>query len=150
MHLEVKCPGCGHMRSTVAECDRMAMKVNDIKSVWCCGGRIEIEWGWQLNERFPRLFATMIDRKDPPPQPLYSVGTWDTDRQGFTRDKRISVRSINVDKATLRQVLKELRHWGYDANRVRFDDGSRDSDPYVIVERTDGESYRSILERWKR
>lgn len=84
----------------------------------------------------------------------YSVGTWDTDAQGFTPQAGLSVGAYNITLAELRQAIRELRNLGYNAHRVRFADGSGgwdwDSDPMVLIERTDGESEAAILERWKR
>lgn len=83
-------------------------------------------------------------------EPLYSVGTWDIDAQAYTPQPGLSVPSLNITLHQLRQALKELRQRGYAADRVRFDDGNRDSDWSVLVERTDGLSEAEILERWKR
>lgn len=84
-------------------------------------------------------------------QPLYSVGTWDTERQGFTRDDRLTCPSINVTQWQLLECIRQLRHWGYAAWRYRNPDGSHESgDPYTIIERTDGMHYRSIAKRWRR
>ena len=87
-------------------------------------------------------------------EPLYSVGTWNTNVQGFTRQRGLSVPSINVPLRTLRAALKELRECGYQADRQRYmgDDGEWEwaSDPMVLVERTDGLNYRKILKQWRR
>lgn len=84
-------------------------------------------------------------------EPLYSIGTWDTAAQGYTLQPEMRSPCINVDVRGLRAALTELRReHGYDAYRVRFDDGTRDSDWSVLVERTDGMPFGEILESWKR
>ena len=84
----------------------------------------------------------------PTDQPLYSVGTWCTDRQAYS--PHAGVPAFNLTLAELRASLRKLRALGYEAYRVRWEDGSRDSDPDVMVERTDGKSPREIREGWKR
>ena len=81
--------------------------------------------------------------------PLYSVGTWDSDCQAYTPQIGVAD-SINITLAQLRRALKRLRALGYNADRVRLPDGEHDSDPMVLVERTDGKSERDIMEDWKR
>lgn len=72
-------------------------------------------------------------------QPLYSVGTWDTDEQAYTPQAGLTVPSQNVPWLTLLQVLRELRRMGYTAHRYRdADGGHEDNDWAVLVERTDG------------
>lgn len=92
-------------------------------------------------------------RRDPQQKPLYSVGTWDMDLQAYTPQAGAG-RCINITKARLRVVLKWLRNHGYTAHRVRFSiglgDHDHDSDPSVLVERTDGMTKAEILEGWKR
>ena len=41
-------------------------------------------------------------------EPLYSVGTWDGEKQSYTPD-RLSVPAFNITLAQLRQSLRELR-----------------------------------------
>lgn len=82
--------------------------------------------------------------------PLFSVGIWDSDFQAYMLHPGTSVRAINITKWELRRVLKELREFGYPCHRVRFPDGGRDSDPAVLVERTDGQPAVEILRRWAR
>lgn len=80
--------------------------------------------------------------------PLYSVGTWDIDRQAYTPQTRPWA---NMSLAQLRRALKQLRKHGYTCHRYRDEDRAhRDTDPFVLVERTDGEAPTKILERWKR
>lgn len=74
--------------------------------------------------------------------PLYSIGTWDTDTQAYTRQEGLTVQSENVPLATMRQVLRELRMMGYSCHRYRDADGTHnDNDWSVLVERTDGEPF---------
>lgn len=73
-------------------------------------------------------------------QPLYSIGTWDTDAQAYTPQAGLTVPCINVPLATMRQVVRELRSLGYTCHRFRDADGSHeDNDWAVLIERTDGE-----------
>jgi len=82
---------------------------------------------------------------------LYSVGTWDTDVSGYTPQPEMRCPCINVTWRGLLNALRELRNeHGYDAGRVRFADGSRDSDWSVLVERTDGLTLDEILRNWER
>jgi hypothetical protein len=92
----------------------------------------------------------MIEEPQVGSVPLYSVGTWDCDSQAFTPQAGLLGPSINITKQELRRRLKELRRLGYPCDRVRWPDGSRDSDPYVLVERTDGADEKEVLESWKR
>jgi hypothetical protein len=80
--------------------------------------------------------------------PLYSVGTWDTDSQGYT--PQVGVPAFNLTLGELRQSLRMLRQQGNGAWRVRDEKGDYDSDWFVLVERTDGMSEVEILEKWKR
>jgi hypothetical protein len=83
-------------------------------------------------------------------EPLYSVGTWDSDAQAYTPQEGLTVPAFNITLGELRAALRDLRKEGYAANRVRFADGQRDSDWAVLVERTDGLPEHKILEGWKR
>lgn len=81
--------------------------------------------------------------------PLYSIGTWDTDAQAFT--PQIDTEPcINVPWQRMLQVLRLLRDMGYSAYRTRHANGERDSDPFTLVERTDGMDEKEILARWER
>jgi hypothetical protein len=84
--------------------------------------------------------------------PLYSVGTWDTDRQAFTPQRGLSVPSFNITRRQLLVALRELRRkFGYSAHRVRDSDGSyENNDPWVLVERTDGKHWKEIRKGWDR
>lgn len=85
------------------------------------------------------------------PIPLYSIGTWDTNEQSYMPQADMRNPCINVDIHGLRRALTELRReHGYAANRIRFDNGERDSDWSVLVERTDGMPVEEILKQWER
>lgn len=79
---------------------------------------------------------------------LYSVGTWDTDEQAFT--PQVGVPAFNLTLWRLRAALKSLKQCGYSCYRWRADDGEYESDPSVLVERTDGIPEHKIREGWKR
>lgn len=90
-------------------------------------------------------------------EPLYSVATWDTNKQAYTPQVGLSVPAFNITLRQLRVALKELRRMGYTAHRVRYwvgcddwDDYTHDSDPSVLVERTDGMHWREIMKGWRR
>lgn len=75
-------------------------------------------------------------------EPLYSVGTWDSDLGAYTPQLGLTVPCINVPRKTLRAVLKELRDMGYPCHRRRGPDGDYDdNDVMVLVERTDGRPF---------
>ena len=77
-------------------------------------------------------------------QPLYSVGTWDSERQAYTPQDGLIARSFNVTWLELRLALRELRSLGYGAWRKRTGEGEHDSDWTVLVERTDGKHWKSL------
>lgn len=83
---------------------------------------------------------------------LYSVGTWDMEKQAYTPQDGLSVPSFNITLSQLRTALKELRKVGYSAHRrgKRDEDGDRPNDTWVLVERTDGECWKKIRRRWNR
>ncbi len=82
---------------------------------------------------------------------LYSVGTWDADRQSFTPQRGVTVPAFNITLPQLRQAVRELKAMGYGAYRVRDADGTHDTnDPMVLIERTDGTPWREIRRGWKR
>jgi hypothetical protein len=84
-------------------------------------------------------------------QPLYSVGTWDTNEQAYTPQAGLSVPSFNIDLWTLKRALKELKEFGYECHRIRSEDGEHeDNDFNVLVERTDGKSETDIMKGWER
>ena len=70
--------------------------------------------------------------------PRYDVLTWDMASQQYTEQDGMESRCLNVTKAGLRRVLRELRNeCGYSCHRVRDSFGGYDSDPSVLVERVD-------------
>ena len=73
----------------------------------------------------------------------YSIGTWDSEHECFTPQAECSTPWLNVDIHGLRRHLKELKACGYSCHRHQGD-----SDPAVLVERTDGEPEVKVLERW--
>ena len=79
---------------------------------------------------------------------LYSVATWDTNRQAYTPQRGLTVPSFNITLTQLRQAVRDLRRLGYPAHRLKHLDGCNDHD--VLIERTDGECWRSIMRRWRR
>lgn len=85
------------------------------------------------------------------PQPLYSIGTWDTDRQAYTPQRGLSVPSFNITRAQLRVAMRELRAMCYSVHRYRAADGSHDDNDWcVLIERTDGKSWKEIRRGWNR
>ena len=82
---------------------------------------------------------------------LYSIGTWDTDREAYTPQRGLSVPSFNITLRQLRTALRELRNMGYSCHRYRDQDGDHwDTDTSVLVERTDGKPWREIRKNWNR
>ncbi len=81
-------------------------------------------------------------------KPLYSIGTWDSDREYFSPHPYMTTPWLNVDIHGLRRHLKELKSKGYSCHRVRHNDSTVDSDPSVLVERTDGSSEASVRNCW--
>ena len=87
-------------------------------------------------------------------EPLYSIGTWDTDAQAFTPQE--GVPAFNLTRKELVQSMRMLQNHGYSCHRFRGRDenhqptGDVDSDTFVLIERTDGMPESEILERWKR
>jgi len=83
--------------------------------------------------------------------PLYSVGTWDAERQDYTPQRGLSVPAFNITLQQLRQALRELRSLGYTCHRRRDSSGSYDDNDWaVLVERTDGRHWKSIRRGWDR
>ena len=81
----------------------------------------------------------------------YSVGTWDTDRQAFTPQKGLSVPSFNITMRQLIVAVRELKQMNYSCHRIRDADGEYDeNDPYVLIERTDGQHWKEIRRSWNR
>ena len=84
-------------------------------------------------------------------EPRYSIGTYDTDAQGYTPQSGVSVPAFNITRAQLRRAMKELRGMGYTCHRFRDPDGGHDdNDTSVIIERTDGLPEEEILKSWER
>ena len=82
---------------------------------------------------------------------LYSVGTWDTNKQAYTPQRGLTVPSFNITLAQLRQAVRDLRRLGYGAYRVRDADGSHGTnDVDVLIERTDGACWKKIRKGWAR
>lgn len=81
----------------------------------------------------------------------YSVGTWDTNRQAFTPQCGLSVPAFNITMRELIIAVRELKKMGYSCHRFRDSDGSHpDNDPYVMIERTDGQHWKEIRRSWNR
>lgn len=77
--------------------------------------------------------------------PLYSVGTWDTYLQAYTRQEGLTVPSENVPWRGLLECLRQLRRLGYSCHRRRHwfcgEWSHDDNDWSVLVERTDGKLF---------
>ena len=85
------------------------------------------------------------------PAALYSVATWDTERQAYTPQRGLSVPSFNMTLSQLRQAVRDLRKCGYTAHRTRGPEGDYDdNDHNVLIERTDGKCWKEIMRAWKR
>lgn len=68
----------------------------------------------------------------------YTITTWDAELARYTPQDGCATPGTAVDIRGLRAHLRELRaRFGYEAHRVRFTDGSRDSDRCVLVERVE-------------
>jgi len=86
--------------------------------------------------------------------PRYSIGTWDTEAQGFTPHP--GLKAFNLTRTELVEVMRELRGYGYTCHRIRKRDqhgvhtDETDSDVSVLIERTDGISEADILKQWER
>lgn len=82
---------------------------------------------------------------------LYSVGTWDIEKQDYTPQRGLSVPSFNCTLPQLRQALRELRRMGYSCRRFRSPDGDHENNDWsVLVERTDGKHWKEIRRGWDR
>lgn len=83
-------------------------------------------------------------------EPLYSIGTWDTDLQSYSPHPGIP--AFNLTIYELRAAMRQLRDGGwYTVHRFgNTEILDRDSDPNVMIERTDGLPEQLILEGWKR
>lgn len=68
--------------------------------------------------------------------PRYKVLTYDWDRRTYTPQVGLSVPSVGITLAELRQAVRELKRMGYDCHRVRDSDGvHRSNDSSVLIER---------------
>lgn len=84
-------------------------------------------------------------------EPLYSVGTWDTEKQAYTPQRGLTVPSFNITLPQLRQAIRELKRLGYSCHRRRDADGTYDDNDWsVLIERTDGKPWREIRRDWDR
>ena len=84
-------------------------------------------------------------------EPLYSVGTWDIDKQAYTPQRGLTVPAFNMTWRQLVIAVRELRKMGFEAHRRRDSDGSYDdNDPNVLIERTDGRYWKEIRRDWRR
>jgi len=84
-------------------------------------------------------------------QPLYSVATWDADRNSYTPQRGLSVHSFNITWRQLVIAVRELKQMGYTAHRVRdIDSNYDDNDWSVLIERTDGKCWKRIRRNWRR
>jgi hypothetical protein len=88
-------------------------------------------------------------------QPLYSIGTWDPELIAFTPQD--GVPAFNLTRKQLVESMRLLRNEGYTCHRFRERDEDGDfysdvfdSDPSVMIQRTDGMSEEAILKEWKR
>ncbi len=89
-------------------------------------------------------------------EPLYSIGTYDHEECAYSRHKDLP--AFNLTRKELVDVMRALQHDGYSCHRFRhrdpktgeLEEWASESDPDVLIERTDGEPVESILERWKR
>jgi hypothetical protein len=124
--------------------DRLIEKFKDLATAWA--EDIEMTQD-EYAEMTTAAKQYVCDFELPSQQTLYSVGTFDPELNAFTPQCGIE-KSINLTRGELREVLKLLRNkYCYAANYSS--NNPTNSDPYVFVERTDGESENSILERWK-
>ncbi len=84
----------------------------------------------------------------------YSIGTWDTEAQGYTPHP--GLKAFNLTRTELVEVMRELRGYGYTCHRIRERDehgqhtGEVESDVSVLIERTDGMTEEQILKNWER
>ncbi len=101
----------------------------------------------RLRESFGLPVKILDENK--PVKPLYSIGTWDSKYQKFSPQPGTTTPWLNVDIHGLRRHLKELRTKGYSCHRFKCPEtGYVDSDPSVLVERTDGKPAAAILNSW--
>lgn len=78
-------------------------------------------------------------RSRSPSTPLYTITTWDDERQAYTPQQGLSVPATNVSWRGLLAAVRELKAMGYSCHRVRAADGTHDdNDCAVMIERVDG------------
>lgn len=83
-------------------------------------------------------------------EPLYSIGTWDTNAQAYT--PHCGVPAFNLTRRQLVKSIRMLQQTGmYTCHRYgNATQDMRDSDTSVLVERTDGKPPGEILVEWER
>jgi hypothetical protein len=81
--------------------------------------------------------------------PLYSIGVWDIDTQSYLPWP--GQRCMNITRKQLVKMMRFLQGRGYTCHRTgNTDQIDRDSDPMVMIERTDGKERNEILKHWSR
>lgn len=84
-------------------------------------------------------------------EPLFSVGTWNVERQAYTPQGGLSVPSFNMTYRQLFTAVRELRRIGYSAHYIRDADGDHEENDWsVLIERTDGMHWKEIRRSWSR
>lgn len=88
-------------------------------------------------------------------EPLYSIGTWDSELQAYSPHKDLP--AFNLTRKQLVEVMRALRKDGYRCHRYRWRNEageltseSWDNDTSVLIERTDGKDPELIQEDWER
>ncbi len=112
-----------------------------------------IVWSIDVNNEIPAsIKAALLDALT---QPLYSIGTWDPELEAFTPQE--GVPAFNLTRAQLVSSMRQLQDCGYSCHRFRsrdetgaLEEWASDSDPSVMINRTDGMPEYEILEMWKR
>jgi hypothetical protein len=78
-------------------------------------------------------------RSNSPSTPLYTISTWDYERQAYTPQQGLSVPATKVSWRGLLAAVRELKAMGYSCHRIRAADGTHDdNDHAVMIERVDG------------
>lgn len=81
--------------------------------------------------------------------PRYSIGTWDSDLQRYT--PQIGVPSIGLTRKQLVESMRMLQGMGYSCHRTgNMSQVVRDSDPSVLIERSDDLSSTERMTNWER
>lgn len=88
-------------------------------------------------------------------EPLYSIGTWDSEAQSYLPHPDIA--AFNITRKSLVEAMRALQRQGYSCHRFRgrdengdLNEFADDSDPRVFIGRTDGMSEAEILKSWER